>query len=258
MRRQQQRQLHRPQRHVRTLRPRGRPRPDVVQDPQHHVQGIGRRQHRRLQRRPRGPRHQHLRITPRQHPAPVERIGQHLVLGRAEPHDEVAGQRDPVHRGPRPPRHLHPQHRQQNGQPPPPYHHVVQQRRFEPLIVRGRAAKPVPLPEQVPQRDRPGPRPAGPERQLSRQPVQLHLHRVHPHLVQLPVRLGSHQQAQQGQVGPLGPRLLGEPSAQLGGTLGRWGVGGTHSRLVPFHGDRYRWRRRSLTVIDSGGRRGAR
>lgn len=238
MRRQQQRQLHRPQRHVRPLGTGRRPRPHVVQDPQHHIQRIGRPQHRRIDRRPRRPRHQHLGVRPAQHPPAVERIREHLPLVGPEPDHEVPGQGHPVHRGSRPPGHLQPHHRQQDRQPPAPHQHLVQQRGLQPLVVGGGAVEPHPLTEQFPQGDRPGPRPAGPVRQQPGQPVQLDLRGVQAGLVQLPVRLRPHQQAQRRQIGPLGPGLFGEPPPQLGGALGGRGKRGSHDWLVPSHDDR--------------------
>ncbi|MCG8964231.1 hypothetical protein JRC61_00500 [Streptomyces sp. CL12-4] len=101
----------------------------------------------------------------------------------------------------------------------------MQQRRLQAPVVRRGPVEPVPLAQQVPQRDRPGPRRTRPERHLPGQPVELHLRGVQTRLVQPSVRHGAHQEAQRRQIGPLGPRLFGEPAPHLGGTLGRRRMG---------------------------------
>lgn len=235
MRGHRQRQLQRPQRDIRPLGAGGGPRPYVVEDPHHHVQRIGRRQHRGIQRGTRRPRDQQLRIAPGQHAPPVERIGEHLLLGRPEPHHEVPRQRDPADGRARPPGHLHPHHRQQDRQPPPPFEHLVEQRRLQSLVVAGRAPEPVALPEQSGRRDRPRAGFTGPVRHQPRQPVQFDPGGVDPRLVERPVTRRADQQTQQGQVGPLGPRLLGEPPPHLVGPPRLRRTRGRHSRLMPAH-----------------------
>ncbi len=97
--REEQGDVQRPQADVGALGAGRRPGTDVVQDARDHLQRPRRGQHGRLQRASGGPGDQQLGVRSRQHPAPVERVGQHLPGARparvAEAHDEVPGSATP-------------------------------------------------------------------------------------------------------------------------------------------------------------------
>ena len=99
----------------------------------------------------------------------------------------------------------------------------MQQGRLQPPVVGRGAVEAAASAEQLGERARPGARAAGPERQPPGQVVQLDLRRVDTGLVQRAVACGAHQQAQQREIGALGPRLLGEPPPHRVGALrSRW------------------------------------
>ena len=213
-------EIERGQSDVGALGAAGRPLTDVVQHPQDRLQRGGGTQHRLRQRVPGRTTDQQLSLGLGEQPAAGERVGQHqLPVRPAESDDVVSGQRHSPHRGAGTAGDLQPHHGQQDRQSTAPAEHLVQKRGAKSLVVVGGAAEAEPVAEQLGQVL--GPLLGGAVGRVRQQPgesVELDLPLVHRPFdlggvgrVRTGTQHRAQQQAQQGEIGLLGARRLGEP-----------------------------------------------